>query len=91
MNERIRELFKQAGGKTSVRNLMSNPVQNVETHELWDEHINKFAELIVQECARQVSNLMDYTDYVDRPDLVQVELVTLMHARHVIKEHFGIK
>ena len=49
MNERIRELFKQAGGKTSARNLMSNPVQVIETHELWDDRIEKFAELIVKE------------------------------------------
>ena len=49
MNERIRELFKQAGGKTSARNLASNPVQVVETHELWDDRIEKFAELIVKE------------------------------------------
>jgi hypothetical protein len=50
MNERIKELFKRAGGKTSARNLMSNPVQVVETHELWDDRIDKFAELIVSEC-----------------------------------------
>ena len=52
MNERIRELFKRAGGKTSVRNLASDPVQVVETHELWDDRIEKFAELIIQECAK---------------------------------------
>jgi hypothetical protein len=51
MNERIKELFKEAGGHTSVRNLASNPVQVVETHELWDDHIDRFAELIVRECA----------------------------------------
>ena len=51
MNEKIKELFKRAGGKTSARNLASNPVQVVETHELWDDHIEKFAELIVRECA----------------------------------------
>jgi predicted naringenin-chalcone synthase len=50
MNERIRELFKKAGGKTSTRNLASNPVQVVKTHELWDDRIEKFAELIVKEC-----------------------------------------
>ena len=53
MNERIKELFKRAGGKTSARNLASNPVQVVETHELWDDHIEKFAELIIDLCAKQ--------------------------------------
>jgi hypothetical protein len=51
MNERIKELVKQAGGHISMRNLASNPVQHIETVELWDDRIEKFAELIVQECA----------------------------------------
>jgi hypothetical protein len=51
MNERIRELFKRAGGKTSIQNLMSNPMQQREYSELWDGNIQKFAELIVRECA----------------------------------------
>ncbi len=51
MNERIRELFKLAGGKTSIQNLMSNPMQQREYSELWDGNIQKFAELIVRECA----------------------------------------
>ncbi len=51
MNERIQELFKRAGGKTSIHNLMSNPMQQREYSELWDENIQKFAELIVKECA----------------------------------------
>ena len=52
MNERIRELFKQAGGHISMRNLASNPVQHRESVELWDDKIEKFAELIVRECAQ---------------------------------------
>ncbi len=51
MNEKINELFKRAGGKTSIHNLMSNPMQQREYSELWDENIQKFAELIVKECA----------------------------------------
>jgi hypothetical protein len=50
MNERIKELFKKAGGKTTTHNLASNPVQYREISELWDGHIDKFAELIVREC-----------------------------------------
>lgn len=58
MNERIRELIRQAGGHFSTRNLMSNPVQHRESIELWDDRIEKFAELIVKECALQC--LADY-------------------------------
>ena len=54
MNERIRELVKQAGGHISMRNLASNPVQHIESVELWDDRIEKFAQLIVQECVRKV-------------------------------------
>ena len=50
MNERIKELVKQAGGHFSTHNLMSNPVQHRESIELWDKNIEKFAELIVREC-----------------------------------------
>jgi hypothetical protein len=50
MNERIKELVKKAGGHFSTHNLMSNPVQKRESVELWDDKIEKFAELIVQEC-----------------------------------------
>ena len=59
MNERIQELLKRAGGKTSARNLASNPVQVVETHELWDDRIEKFAELIVLECLTICEELGD--------------------------------
>ena len=50
MNERIKELVKQAGGHISIRNLASNPVQQIESVELWDDRIEKFAKLIVNEC-----------------------------------------
>jgi hypothetical protein len=51
MNERIRDLVKKAGGSISTRNLMSNPVQSIETVELWDDRIEKFAGLLIKECA----------------------------------------
>ncbi len=50
MNERIKQLAREAGAHISTRNLMSNPPQHVETVELWDDRIEKFAELIVREC-----------------------------------------
>lgn len=50
MKPRIKQLFKRAGGKTSIHNLMSNPMQTREYNELWDNRIEKFAELIIQEC-----------------------------------------
>ena len=60
MNQRIRKLVKQAGGHISMRNLASNPVQQIETVELWDDRIEKFAELIVRECAEVADKAEPY-------------------------------
>lgn len=73
MNERIKELFKRAGGKTSIQNLMSNPMQQREYHELWNENIQKFAELVIEDVLNEVKERAYYTgdrdwsDDVDRP------------------------
>ena len=56
MNERIKELARQAGAHVSTRNLMSNPPQHIETMELWDDRIEKFAELLVRDMAECVAN-----------------------------------
>ena len=77
MNERIKELVKQAGGHFSTHNLMSNPVQHRESIELWDKNIEKFAELIVRECAEQVKNLR-VNDYG-------------ISGAEIIREHFGVE
>ena len=79
MNERIKELVKQAGGHFSTHNLMSNPVQHRESIELWDKNIEKFAELIVKECA----------DLFDKDEM---ELTLTERTIHnTIKEHFGVE
>lgn len=73
MNERIRELVKQAGGHFSTHNLMSNPIQHRESIELWDDHIEKFAELLIEDVLDEVKERAYYTgdrdwsDEVDRP------------------------
>jgi hypothetical protein len=46
---------------------MSNPPQHVETVELWDDRIEKFAELIVGKCAEYAEHAkgidVDYQKY----------------------------
>ena len=78
MNERIRELVKQAGGHFSTQNLMSNPVQHRESIELWDKNIEKFAELIVQECCRALNPML--RDMISRGQGVDM-----------IKQHFEVE
>ena len=81
MNERIKELVKKAGGHFSTHNLMSNPVQHRESIELWDNNIEKFAELIVEECGE-----IAYKAYWDNP-----ETVIGIHIKEKIKKHFGVE
>jgi len=82
MNERIRELALQAG-----INFYKKPVLNKDYPELYNGvyceselgHQQKFAELIVQECA----------EFADEHNS-EVEGVTLGVGK-AIKEHFGFK
>jgi hypothetical protein len=82
MNERIKDLVKQAGGHISMRNLASNPVQHIESVELWDDRIEKFAELIVKECADMVAS-SSLPDAYSEPCLREIA--------DEIKEHFGVE
>ena len=82
MNERIKKLVKQAGGHISMRNLASNPVQHIESIELWDKNIEKFAQLIVNECCEQL--LKEDIRY-DGYGYNQYGL----HDK--LREHFGVK
>ena len=81
MNERIKELVKQAGGHISIRNLMSNPVQHRESIELWDDRIEKFAELLIQQCVNAIVNDSRLSD-------VRTARTGCVRA---IKEHFGVE
>jgi len=78
MNERIKELVKRAGGHFSTHNLMSNPVQHRESIELWDKNIEKFAELLVEEC---IDTVLDSS----------VEYATRSQIAEELKEHFGVE
>jgi hypothetical protein len=76
MNERIKELVKQAGGHFSTHTLTSYPAQRRESIELWDKNIEKFAELIVQEC---IDIVAAGGEFASRPKLVEK-----------LQEHFGV-
>jgi hypothetical protein len=49
MNERIRELAEQAG---------STHKQNFGVYQFYTDELEKFAELIVRECASRVDNIL---------------------------------
>ena len=76
MNERIKELVKQAGGHFSTHTLTSYPAQRRESIELWDKNIEKFAELIVKE---MLQTCEDHPAWTGR--MIGEE----------IKQHFGVE
>ena len=79
MNERIKELVKQAGGHFSTHTLTSNPVQYRESIGLWDNNIEKFAELIVRECVKAADEWYQYHNEIQWDP-----------GEH-IKQHFGVE
>jgi hypothetical protein len=70
MNERIRELWAQAGGHYDSGNQHTWPQYTIDNPE-------KFAELIVKECAKLVEENMDPQNAWITP--------------RYIKEHFGVE
>lgn len=92
MNEQIKQLYKRAGGRTSIHNLMSNPMQQREYHELWDDRIEKFAHLIIDECIKigqKTSN--EIFDMSKVPgDMFEYKSHGAEDVVDNIKEHFGV-
>jgi hypothetical protein len=79
MNERIKELAKQAGGHKCLC------VDAMSISLLGENSIEKFAELIVQECASQVR----FTDLLKCNDDSDGEI--LLQASVQLKQHFGVE
>ena len=82
MNERIRELVKQAGGEFWQR--LENDVVNPEAFVTFDppQSLEKFAELIVRECLTFVEPM---------PGSGDIDDLALEAAREGIKQHFGVE
>ena len=81
MNERIKELVKQAGGHFSTHTLTSYPAQRRESIQLWDKNIEKFAELIVKECAHLVGGYTKENEFG----------TDVKEAYEEITKHFGVE
>jgi len=79
MNERIKELSKQAQVYADQQWLEAGYPSWESYHEVFSEDYNKkFAELIIQECADIVADAVDHRE----PASTYVEK---------IKEHFGVE
>lgn len=83
MNSRIKELEKQA------------VFYNEET-EKWELNLEKFAELIVQECAHKLLSFASIHESMERydveiPEYVQGNVYGLRCGAELIKQHFGVE
>lgn len=75
MNERIHELARRVVGKHR---------SDTGSISLFDEQIEKFAELIVKQCARVAQN-------TDLEDIEGGDRAVLQAAGKHIKQHFGVE
>ena len=87
MNEQIKRLVKRAGGHFDTHCLASNPVQYRESIQMWDEHIEKFAELIVRECA----SIIDAIPTSPQGAWSDGYYEGCRDSSKAIQEHFGVE
>lgn len=87
MNERIRELARQAGFETEHHKWIfaNDNAGEGECHEL----LEKFAELIVKECISKVTKVSDSIKEFDSGNADGIDLCDLI--THHIKKHFGVE
>jgi len=83
MNERIKELIRQATSNISVDHEGYRGKGYTEQVEYFNKE--KFAELIVRECCLQVADVRIENDFEPVGDAV------LVRALAGIKQHFGVK
>ena len=82
MNERIRALWKQAGGHYNSGNQHTWPEYTIDDPE-------KFAELIVRECAEQIiAKGTDWVDFAPSQTGVRPEYWNMAQQ---IKQHLGVE
>ena len=80
MNERIRELALQAGINKDAFQFSGTPIK----HIVDEPSLEKFAELIVSECAT-ICNKIYFDNYPDAEDFERSE------EGDAIKKHFGVE
>ena len=82
MNERIRELAKQTG---YIWHASGDP----KIYEFTPEKLDKFAELIVKECALVATQ--QFTGYTYPVDVAGYVTAGKVQSARMIKQHFGIE
>jgi hypothetical protein len=79
MNERIRELYRQANEQAHQQACEKSKTNRPQNNTVWNEFVPLFSELIVRECA-------------DLFDKDEIEISYVERRIHIIiKEHFGVE
>ena len=81
MNKKIKELAEQADWR------FSDKITGDELQPILDKRLEKFAELIVKECAKVINADIEY----QIKDGIISNVHGLNQARNLIKEHFGVE
>jgi hypothetical protein len=79
MNDRIKELAEQAG---------STHKQNLGVYQFYTDELEKFAELIVRECAGEIRKQGDGESLDDWDRGYEAGLISAINALH---KHFGVE
>ena len=92
MNKRIKELAEQAREYATTRHPVSNIVLSVNS----EKFEQKFAELIVQECAALAKSKSEHIQSMetdDRGDKMQIQSLAWQFEEfgYKIKKHFGVE
>jgi hypothetical protein len=82
MNERIKELAEQA---------RKIPMGDSWTYSHPQEFEQRFAELIVRECMREIQTVKDYKNGYAEPDYANGFDDGMFVAIRTIEEHFGVE
>ena len=81
MNERIRELAKQAASEYNDANGICIP----------DDFVEKFAELIVRECATVCEEIAGMAEATNTGEMARKTKATAVSCSNFIKNRFGVK
>ena len=86
MNERIRELYRQANEQAHQQACEKNKTLRPQNNTVWNEFVPLFAELIVQECVRIVAKRKEQAidDGCNVDEAMSVAEMDLL-------EHFGVE
>ena len=81
MNEKIKQLIEQAGIESYPAKLLVNTDEEGKVSSKWEIPLEKFAELIVQECANIVRSRSLPDSYSE---------ACLRNIADELEEHFGV-